>query len=387
MESFLRIPAVFMRGGTSKGLILKSADLPADPHVRDKVITRIYGSPDIRQIDGLGGGTPLTSKLAIVGASSRSDVDISYTFGQVSLEEEMIDYRPTCGNMAAAVGLFAAEEGYVELTDPVTIVRIFNTNSNNIIEAEIPVRNGKIQYDGTFSIDGVPGTSQRILINYLNTEGAITGKILPTGNPKDTLKIDDGRVFDITVIDAANVIVFVQANQLNIKGTEIGNSFNRPGLLDTLEAIRIETGIHIGLFKNKKTVTPVSHALPKIAVVAPPQSYLTNNGRIIQANEIDIVGRYVSMGKLHEAFAVSGGIGIAVAAQIPGTIIAEIIGKLDKQKEVEIGHPSGTMSVVAEVESIKNQFSVKRASIGRTARRLMEGYAVIPNSILEDNVL
>lgn len=386
LESFLRIPSVFMRGGTSKGLILKSNDLPADPIIRDRLITRIYGSPDVRQIDGIGGGTPLTSKLAIVGAASRRDADISYTFGQVSLEENKIDYRPTCGNMAAAVGLFAAEEGYVELTDSITIVRIFNTNTNNIIEAEIPVKNGKIQYDGTFSIDGVPGTSSCIMINYLETGGAITGNLLPTGNTKDSVKLDDGRKFDITVIDAANVIVFVHANQLNIKGTEIGKNFNRKELLNTLEAIRVEAGIRVGLIKDKTAVTPYSHALPKIAVVSHPQSYNTNTGDVINLNKIDIVGRYISMGTLHEAFAVSGGIGVAVAAQIPGTIIAELFNKLDKQM-VNIGHPSGTMRVEAKVEKKSLQYNVRRAAIGRTARRLMEGYSIIPTSFYISNVL
>jgi 2-methylaconitate cis-trans-isomerase PrpF len=381
MEEHIRIPCVLMRGGTSKGLILKSIHLPSDPYVRDQLITRIYGSPDIRQIDGIGGGTALTSKLAIIGPSSHPDAHINYTFGQVSLAENTIDYKPTCGNMSTAAGLFAAEEGYVELMEPVTVVRIFNTNIGKIIEAEIPVKNGKILYDGDFSIDGVPGKAPRIMINFLDSGGAITGALLPTGRPKDTLKLDDGREFNVSIIDCANVLVLVSAEQLNISGAEIGEHFNKPDLLNTLEAIRVEAGASIGLFQDKSLVTPLSHALPKIAVIAKPQTYKTSTERIVGANEIDLVGRYVAMGTLHQAFAVSGGIAVATAAQIPGTIINELINKSGKEM-INIGHPSGIITVDAKVEKNGDHFEVKRAAVGRTARRLMDGYSYVPISIL-----
>jgi 2-methylaconitate cis-trans-isomerase PrpF len=382
MEDFIRIPCTLMRGGTSKGLILKSVHLPSDPYTRDKVITRIYGSPDVRQIDGMGGGTPLTSKLTIVGAPSHPDAHINFTFGQVSLADNTIDYKPTCGNMSSAVGLYAVEEGYVELTEPVTVVRIFNTNIGKIIEAEIPVKNGKILYEGDFSIDGVPGKAPRIMINFLDSGGAITGKLLPTGNPKDTIKLDDGREFDVSVIDSANVIVFVRAEQLNISGTELGEDFNKQDLLNTLEAIRVEAGVRIGLIQDRTVVTPVSHALPKIAVLAKPQTYKTSTDRIVGANEIDLVGRYVAMGMLHQAFAVSGGIAAATGAQIPGTVIDELINKSDKGM-INIGHPSGVITVDAKVEKNRDLLEVKRAAVGRTARRLMDGYSYVPIKVLE----
>jgi 2-methylaconitate cis-trans-isomerase PrpF len=379
MNQAVRIPCTIMRGGTSKGLIIKSIHLPKHKVARDKVITRIFGSPDIRQIDGLGGGTALTSKVAIVGPTSHPGADVSYNFGQVSLEDETIDYKPTCGNMAAAVGLFAAEEGYVELTEPITRVRIYNENTKKIIEAEIPVKNGDIVYDGDFSIDGVPGTGPCIMINFLESGGAITGKLLPTGNVRDVVTLDDGRQFEVSVVDSANVNVFVQADQLGVKGIELGDEFNQnASLLSTLEAIRVKIGVHIGLIDDPTVVTPVSHALPKISVVSKPQSYVTSSGRTISEQDIHIVGRYVAMGRLHQAFAVSGGIAVATAARIPGTIIHNITSLTNPGGLLTIGHPSGVIAVDAQVEMNENEFQVKRASIGRTARRLMDGFAYFP---------
>jgi 2-methylaconitate cis-trans-isomerase PrpF len=382
MEDFVRIPCTLMRGGTSKGLILKSVHLPSDPYTRDKVITRIYGSPDVRQIDGIGGGTPLTSKLIIVGAPSHPDAHINFTFGQVSLVDNTIDYKPTCGNMSTAVGLYAVQEGYVELTEPVTVVRIFNTNIGKMIEAEVPVKNGRVVYEGDFSIDGVPGKAPLIMINFLDSGGAITGELLPTGKPKDIIKIADGREFDVSVIDSANVVVFVKADQLNITGSELGEEFSKHDLLSTLEAIRVEVGVRIGLVQERSLVTPVSHALPKIAVLAKSQTYKTITDRIVRENEIDLVGRYVAMGVLHQAFAVSGGIAAATGAQIPGTVIDELINR-SGDGLIHIGHPSGVITVEAKVERNGDLLEVKRAAVGRTARRLMDGYSYVPIKVLE----
>lgn len=376
MNQFLKIPAVFMRGGTSKGLVFKSIHLSGDPEIRDKMITRIFGSPDIRQIDGLGGGHPLTSKLAIVGPSTHPDADINYTFGQVSLEQNTIDYKPTCGNMASAVGLFVAEEGYVPLTEPVTVIRIFNTNTGKMIETDIPVKNGMIQYDGDFAIDGVPGTAAQIMVNFLDSGGAITGKLLPTGNAKDIITLDDGRQFAASVIDSANVVAFVSADQLQIQGPDF-KQFKNKELLDTLESIRVEIGVRIGLIQDKKEVTPASHALPKIALLTKPQDYRSSTGKIINENQVDIIGMYLAMGVLHQAFAVSGGIALATGAQIPGTVVRNILGE-KKGGLLRIGHPSGIITVEAKVEEKDGEFQVARAAIGRTARRLMDGYSYVP---------
>ncbi|TCT21711.1 hypothetical protein EDD68_11015 [Melghiribacillus thermohalophilus] len=376
MSQITRVPCVIMRGGTSKGVFLRKNHLPADPKERDEWILKIFGSPDQRQINGLGGGTAVTSKLAIIDAPSRKDVDIDYLFGQVSLEDKEIDYTPTCGNIATAVGLYAAEEGYVKLVEPITVVRIYNSNINKIIEVEIPVKNGEIQYEGDFEIDGVPGTASKIMVNFLDSGGAITGHLLPTGHVLDAIQIDDGRTYHVSVIDSANVVSFVSAEQLNIKGTEIGDAFNQPELLDTLEKIRVEIGHKIGLIPDKKQASPASHALPKIAVVSPPQSYISSNNKPIDQADIDIVGRYVAMGKLHQAFAVSGGIAIATGAQIPGTIIHSMVDT-SKKGSINIGHPSGMITVEGQVDQKDGNYIVTRAAIGRTARRIMEGYTLV----------
>lgn len=372
-SQMVRIRAVLMRGGTSKGVILREIDLPNNKKERDKMILKIFGSPDKRQTDGLGGATPLTSKLAIIGPPTTEGAHINYTFGQVSIEKSEIDYKPTCGNLSSAVGLFAAEEGYVPLQEPITYVKMFNTNTQKIIEAEIPVKNGEIQYKGDFKIDGVPGNASRIMLNFIDSGGGLTGALLPTGNPKDTIKIDTEEEFEISVVDSANILVFVRASQLNIEGNEIDFNLN---VLDKIEKIRVAAGKKIGLMKESEEINSSSHALPKIAVVESPKSYKTIDGRDIKINEINLLGRYISMGTLHQAFAVSGGIAIGTAANIPGTIINEILGN-NIPNLINIGHPSGIISVNAEVAEKDGTFVVNKAAIGRTARRLMDGYAYI----------
>lgn len=382
MTDFARVPCVLMRGGTSKGLVLKQSHLPQDPVKRDQVILRLFGSPDERQIDGLGGGSPLTSKLGIVGPSSYPNVDVNYTFGQVSLQDRSVDYKPTCGNMSAAVGLYSVEEGFVPIQEPVTTVRIYNTNIDKMIEVDVPVKNGKIHYKGDFSIAGVPGTSSRVTVNFLDSGGSITGELLPTGNVKDKVTIEDGRTFDVSVIDCANLIVYVNAEQLGISGSEMGEHFKQEPLLSTLEAIRVEIGVRIGMFTDKSQVSPVSHAIPKIAVIARPQTYTSSTGETVSEQEIDIVGRYVAMGQLHQAFAVSGGIAVATGAKIPGTVLHDIVGNNEKG-DLNLGHPSGIINVEVKVEENEGNYTVTRAAIGRTARRLMEGYGYVEEELLK----
>jgi len=377
-----RVPSTLMRGGTSKGLVLRTGDLPSDPSIRDQVILKIYGSPGNNQIDGVGGGTPLTSKLALVGPPTHPEAHINYTFGQVSLDKQVIDYRVTCGNMASAVGLYAAEEGYVTLQEPVTCVRIFNTNTNKIIEVEIPVKNGQIEYDGDFSIAGVSGTGSRIMVNFLDSGGTFTGSTLPTGNPLDTIVLDDGREFPVTIIDVANVLVFVQAEDLGLTGTELSAQINgNAEVLATLEQIRVKAGVRIGLINSDdRDVTPSTHALPKIAFVSASKEYQTENGETVSADKANILGRYISMGTLHRAFAVSGSIALGAACKIPGTLPNRL--STSQHEGLWIGHPSGTLYVEAQVEQNGGDWRVIRAALGRTARRLMDGYTYVPTSVL-----
>ncbi|MCP8616318.1 2-methylaconitate cis-trans isomerase PrpF family protein [Salirhabdus salicampi] len=378
MDAVLKIPCTYMRGGTSKGLVVREEDLPDSKSERDQILLRIFGSPDKRQTDGIGGGTSLTSKLCIVGNPTHNDAHINYTFGQVSIDKPEIDYKPTCGNMSTCVGLYAAEEGYVKLVDPITTVKIYNTNTKKMIEVDIPVENGKVKYDGDFSIDGVPGTASKMVVNFVNSGGAITGNLLPTGNVKDVVTINDGREFVVSVIDCANLVVFVDAEQFGLSGAEVGDEFHQNDIATTIEAIRVEVGFKLGLFPDKSKVSPTSHAIPKIALVAKPQSYTNKTGEHIKASEIDLVGRYISMGILHEAFAVSGGCALAAASQIPGSIVNQILNGVIKDS-INIGHPSGIINVESTVVGEEPNYLVERAAIGRTARRIMDGYAYVHN--------
>lgn len=376
MNEIMKIPCTYMRGGTSKGLVVREEDLPEAGALRDNILLRIFGSPDKRQTDGIGGGTSLTSKLCIVGSPTHPDAHINYTFGQVSIDEPKIDYKPTCGNMSTCVGLYAVEEGYVELKEPITTVKIYNTNIKKMIEVDIQVENGKIQYQGNFSVAGVPGTSSKMTVNFLDSGGSITGKLLPTGNVKDVVTLDDGRRFVVSVIDCANLVVFVDAHQLHVSGIETGEEYHEEEMANTIEAIRVEVGYKLGLFSDKKKVSPTSNALPKISLVARPQTYTTKTGQLIQANDIDLVGRYISMGKLHQAFAVSGGCAAAAAAQIPGSIVNQLIGGAGKES-INIAHPTGVINVESKVVERDGEYSVVRAAIGRSARRIMDGYAYV----------
>lgn len=375
------IPAVMMRGGTSKGLILRTCDLPSDRALRDQVILRMFGSPDSNQIDGLGGGSSLTSKLALVGPPSIPEAHIDYTFGQVSLDKNVIDYKVTCGNLTAAVGLYAAEEGYVALTEPITEVRIYNTNIDKLIIAEIPVENGAIQYEGRFSIAGVPGESSKIMLNFPDAGGTFTGKTLPTGNAVDAVQVSGGRRIEISIVDCVNTIVFVHARDVGLAGTELREGINgNAALLDTLEQVRVGGGILAGLIRPDEPVGPGTHSLPKLVLVAEPADYVTSAHEMIRGADIDILSRYISMGGLHKAHAVGGALALAAACQIPGTLPNQLAAS--SGSAVRIGHPSGTMYAEAAVARSASDWLVTRAACGRTARRLMAGDAYIPAAVL-----
>lgn len=373
-----KIPSVLMRGGTSRGLILRDIDLPPDSKVRDKIITKIFGSSNNGQIDGVGGGTSLTSKVAIIGITNILNCDIYYTFGQVSTNKKNIDYKVTCGNMASAVGLYAVEEGLVELTEGITVVKIYNTNTKRVMEVEVPIHKGQVVYEGDFAISGVSGTGSCIKVNFLDFGGAITGELLPTGNATDLIELGKTKEkLEVTIVDTGNIIVFIRATDIGLEGTELSDVFNKRLIKDKIEHIRIKCGQLLGLFKQDEKVTPETRALPKVAIVSESTSYKDENGEIILADQTDIVARYISMGTLHRAFAVSGAIGLGVACNIPGTIPFQLnsSGGLDN---ITIGHPTGTILVDVQVKKENGSYQLIRGGIGRTARRIMEGHSIVP---------
>ena len=362
-----------MRGGTSKGIFLKKEDLPQDPRLRDRVILAIFGSPDLRQIDGLGGADSLTSKLAIVSPSEEPGRDVDYTFGAVGIDRPFVDYSANCGNISSAVGPFAVDQGWVKAEEPFTLVRILNTNTRKMIHAKVPVKSGKALSEGDYAIDGVPGTGARVDLSFFDPGGAATGRLLPTGHATDEISLGSGETISLTVVDAGNPTAFVLSTDLGLKGTELPSELDRDeGSRTRLEAIRSRVADLIGI--------PLNPSIPKIAFVAPPRDYETMTRREIKAGEIHFMARAMAMGKMHKAFPITGGIPAAIAAVIPGSVIHRVLGEGDSFMEgrVNIGHPSGILDVEVEAHRDGKEVRIIRCTLGRTARKIMEGKVFIP---------
>lgn len=380
-----KIPCVYMRGGTSKACFFHDKDLPQDIEQRDKIILSAFGSPDLRQIDGMGGANTSTSKVAIIKKSERPDADVDYDFGQVSIDMAIIGKTMNCGNISSAVGPFAIDEGLVEAIEPITTVRIFNTNTQKIIVSRVPVKNGRAMTEGEFEIDGVPGTGAKVQIEFQNPQGAVSGVALPTGNAKDTIEIE-GKVYQYSFVDAANPVVFVKAEEFGLTGTEMPWEFhalpNTDEICRILEIIRGTCAIKIGLAKDLEDAAINSQTLPKIAYCTAPKDYIAGSGRLIKKESVDYVGRLFSLGmKMIQAYMGTGGICTVVAANIPGTIVNEITcpGEPNqKMSTVKIGHPFGIMEVDADIEDLSDgTHRVTCGMIGRTARRIMDGYVYV----------
>ena len=378
-----RIPTVLMRGGTSKGLFFHDNHLPPDSDSRNRVILAAFGSPDPnrRQIDGVGGGVSTTSKVAIISPSESPDYDVVYNFGQVSIDRPIVDYKSNCGNISSAVGPFAVDEGLVKAVEPVTRVRIHQLNTDKLITADVPVKNGRYDEQGDYTIAGVPGTHARIALGFADPGGALTGKLLPTGNRLDTIEIPDHGQITITIIDAANPVVLVRAEDIGLTGVEIDEVDASKAITTTLETIRCKAAVLIGLAASEEEATQRSQAVPKVAFITAAKPYTTTGGGTIEAQDVDLVGRIMSMGTLHRSYAVSGGIATAGAALIPGTVAYDLLEDAAHGKNLlKIGHPGGIIDIEAVIEVEGDQCAYKEAVIGRTARRLMEGYVLVPEA-------
>ena len=312
-----------MRGGTSKGIFLMEKDLPRDSRLRDRIILAVFGSPDLRQIDGLGGADSLTSKLAIISPAKEQGRDIHYTFGAVGIDKSFVDYSANCGNISSAVGPFAVDQGLVKAEEPFTVVRIFNTNTQKMIFARVPVKKGKVVSDGDYVIDGVPGTGARIDLSFFDPGGATTGRLLPTGNVVDEVLLDSGEKVPLTIVDAGNPTAFVRAEDIGLRGTELPAEFDQDERKKRiLETIRERVAELMGI--------PLNPSIPKVAFVAPPQDYQTLALKENSAGEIDFLARAMAMGKMHKVFPVTGGIPAAIAAVLPGSVVYEIAGKREE---------------------------------------------------------
>ena len=376
-----RIPAVLMRGGTSKGLFFHANHLPPDPGLRDAVLLAAYGSPDPnrRQIDGVGGAVSTTSKVAIISPSASPDYDVVYNFGQVSIDRPLVDFKGNCGNISSAVGPFAVDEGLVAATEPVTRVRIHQINTDKLIVAEVPVKDGRFDEAGDYEIAGIPGSGSKIILRFSDPGGSLTGKLFPTGNVKDNLNVPEMGNVKLTIIDAANPVVLVQAAALDLEGTKIEKIDSSENIKEQLERIRCAVAVEIGLAGTIEEPTQRSQAVPKIAWVSVPKSYHTLGGKSVDVTEVDLVARMMSMGTLHKSFAVSGAVATAGAARIPGTVVHDLMSPEASKKEImRLGHPGGIIEVGAIVKETRGNFNYKEAILGRTARRLMEGNVLVP---------
>jgi 2-methylaconitate cis-trans-isomerase PrpF len=386
MGAFKKIPCVLQRGGTSKGVYLHAKDLPKDPETRTNVILAIFGSPDIRQIDGLGGADPLTSKCAIIGPSERPDADINYTMAQVGITDPLIDYRGNCGNISSGVGPFAIDEGLVKTTDPETVVRIYNTNTKKILIAHVQTTEGKSNYIGDYAIDGVPGTSGKISLDFSATEGAVTGKLLPTGNPVDVISVPSLGEIEISIVDAGNPGCFVKPEVLNLSGIDGPLDQDVINALDKIELIRGTVAKLLGFVDDAAKARTESPTHPMISTVREPVSYASfTDGARIEADEIDLVSRNYFMQEMHKTYPGTGTVCCGTAAMIEGTLVNRVCSPRARQtKTVRIGHPSGRISIEVEVEKTAAGFHLTKAAFGRTSRRIMEGFVYVPESLFLD---
>jgi hypothetical protein len=386
----VRIPATYMRGGTSKGVFFRLQDLPAAAQepgaARDALLLRVIGSPDPygKQIDGMGGATSSTSKTVILSTSSRPDHDVDYLFGQVSIDKAFVDWSGNCGNLSAAVGPFAIANGLVDTArvpkDGVAVVRIWQANIGKTIVAHVPVTNGAVQETGDFELDGVTFPAAEVQLEFIDPaaeeEGA-GGSMFPTGNLVDDLEVPGVGTLKATMISAGIPTIFVNADAVGYTGTELQDAINGDArALAMFESIRAHGALRMGLIKHVDEAATRQHT-PKVAFVARPAEYVASSGKRVQAGDVDLLVRALSMGKLHHAMMGTAAVAIGTAAAIPGTLVNLAAGG-GPRSVVRFGHPSGTLRVGAEASQARGEWTVTRAIMSRSARVLMEGWVRVP---------
>ena len=386
----IKVPATYIRGGTSKGVFFRLQDLPASAQqpgaARDALLMRVIGSPDpySKQIDGMGGATSSTSKTVIVAKSSKADHDVDYLFGQVSIDKAFVDWSGNCGNLSAAVGPFAISNGLVDPArvpqDGIATIRIWQANIGKTIIAHVPITNGAVQETGDFELDGVTFPAAEVQLEFMDPaaeeEGA-GGSMFPTGNLIDDLEVPGVGTLKATMINAGIPTIFVNADAIGYTGTELQEAINGdPKALAMFETIRAYGAVRMGLIKDISEAAKRQHT-PKVAFVAPPKDYVSSSGKAVNAADVDLLVRALSMGKLHHAMMGTAAVAIGTAAAIPGTLVNIAAGG-GERTAVRFGHPSGTLRVGAEAEQVGGEWSVKKAIMSRSARVLMEGWVRVP---------
>jgi 2-methylaconitate cis-trans-isomerase PrpF len=376
-QDVVPIRCSILRGGTSRGIFFLDSDLPSQRADIEPILLDVFGSPDLRQIDGLGGATSQTSKAAIIAPPSRPDADLDYTFAQVSVTDAFIDWGGNCGNISAAVGPFAIDQKLVEPGDGTTVVRIHNTNTGKVIVAHVPTSSGRASVDGDFAIPGVAGTRARILLEFADPAGAVSGSLLPTGQPRDDLQLADGREITVSVVDAGNPTVFLRAADLGFGGIELPLDIEaRTDATEVIEEARSIVAEKMGLVPDRREATRLSPGLPKVGFVAAPASYLTTAGARVEASAFDVLGRLMSMQTAHRSYMTTGAIATAVAAYIPGTLVADVArprGDRPEPDTIRIGHPYGVMHIVVMADDPDDPASIRSVAVARTARHILDG--------------
>ncbi|WP_323155813.1 2-methylaconitate cis-trans isomerase PrpF [Pseudomonas alvandae] len=389
----IKIPATYMRGGTSKGVFFSLQDLPEAARVpgpaRDALLLRVIGSPDPyeKQIDGMGGATSSTSKTVILSKSTRADHDVDYLFGQVSIDKPFVDWSGNCGNLSAAVGSFAISSGLVDASripqNGVAVVRIWQANIGKTIIAHVPITDGAVQETGDFELDGVTFPAAEVQLEFMDPaaeEEGGGGSMFPTGNLVDDLEVPGVGTLKATLINAGIPTIFINARDVGYTGAELQGAINGdPKALAMFETIRAHGALRMGLIKHLDDAAQRQHT-PKVAFVAPPADYVSSSGKAVAAGDVDLLVRALSMGKLHHAMMGTAAVAIGTAAAISGTLVNLAAGGIERNA-VRFGHPSGTLRVGAEASQVNGEWTVKKAIMSRSARVLMEGFVRVPGDV------
>ena len=375
-----KIPAVFMRGGTSKALMFHRRDLPSDTSLWPELFVAALGANDPygRQLDGMGGGISSLSKVCVVSPSERPGADIDYSFFQLNPTTDLVDLSASCGNMSAAVGPFAVDEGLVSSVGTEARVRIFSTNTTRMIHSSFSVDQGEAVVDGNMSLPGVAGLGSPVRLEFKNLGGGATGHLLPTGKPIDEIRLPGGTSIEASMADAGNPCVFVQAKDLGLTGTEMPDDIQRnPQILECLEVIRCRASVSMGIARDIGEARRIP-GIPKVAFLSPAQDMTTLAGDTVSAAECDILVRMISLGQPHRAIPVTGALCIAATARIHGSLVSRMLDTTCGSSDLRLAHPSGVTNVDAQLERQDGSWYAASATISRTARRLMDGYVYVP---------
>lgn len=369
----MKLKCVYMRGGTSKAVFFRKEDLPEDKNLWAELFMKVMGTPDPKQIDGMGGAAQITSKIAVISESKRADCDVDYTFFQVGVDVPVVADNVNCGNISCAVGPYAVDEGMVCPIEPITVVRIYNTNTDKVIEEHVPVKNGKALTKGTDWIMGVPGMGAGMDLFFENPGGASTGKLFPSGHVTDMLKPNGYPEIEVTLIDCSNPVMIVKSEDLGLDGGEIEPFRSDRKLLDHIEAIRCEAAVKYGFVEKASDATEKSLAAPKVAVISKSHDFVGSDGNVIKETDMDICSRVISVGAFHKTHPITSGIALAAAAAIPGTVVWNLIGDKWNHHLLRVGHPYGILPIKIVMDG---EYVVKAGTI-RTARRIMDGYVYV----------